>query len=276
MNVVRMPGTPPLLELIRVSRQYPGVLALDDVSFTLERGEVHVLFGENGAGKSTLISIISGANQPTSGSVLMDGEPVHFASVHDARCRGITTVFQELSLVPSMTVEENMCLGNEATHLGILDKKAIRRQVSDVLDQLDFALAPTALVSHLSRAEQQMVEIARAFMGQLSVLILDEPTASLTDREAERVFELAEAAKARGVGIIYITHRLREIERLADRITVLRDGRHIETIFADGLDEDALIERMTGRQMGAIYPTVKENQAARFWPSAPLRQHPGA
>ena len=251
-----MPGDPPLLELIGVSKQYPGVRALDSVNFTLERGEVHVLFGENGAGKSTLISIVAGAVQPTSGSLLIDGSPVSFASVHDARRKGVTTVFQEFSLVPSMTVEENLCLGNEATRFGFIDRTAIRRRVRDVLDHLDFPLSPNAFISDLSRAEQQMVEIARAFLGDLSVLILDEPTASLTDREAERLFELVDSAKERGVGIIYITHRLREIERIADRITVLRDGRYIDTVSAQGLDEDLLVKLMTGREIGAIFPEI--------------------
>ncbi|TBN53998.1 sugar ABC transporter ATP-binding protein [Hansschlegelia quercus] len=250
-------GEPPLLELLKVTKQYPGVTALDGVDFTVRSGEVHVLFGENGAGKSTLISIVAGAIRPTSGALLMNGERLDLGSVHEARSKGITTVFQEFSLVPSMTVEENLVLGAEPTRAGLLDRQAIRAETRALLKRLDFDLSPTALVGDLSRAEQQMVEIARAFRSRLSVLILDEPTASLTDREADRLFELVAQAKADGVGVVYITHRLREIERIADRITVLRDGHYIKTIAASEADEETLVRLMTGRAAGAIFPEIK-------------------
>ena len=247
----------PLLEFRGVSKQYPGVLALDNVDFTLRSGEVHALFGENGAGKSTLISLVAGAAQPSGGTIFMRGEAVRFASVHDARSKGVTTVFQEMSLVATMTVEENPFLGAEMTRGGFLDKGAIRRGAKAILEKLNFPLSPTARVGTLSRAEQQMVEIARAFRSDLSVLILDEPTASLTDHEAERLFELVVQAQARGVGVIYITHRLREIERIADRITVLRDGKHIATVNAKGMEGDELVRLMTGRVVGTIFPDVR-------------------
>ena len=255
----RLPGDPPLLELLRVSKQYPGVLALDAMNFNLLPGEVHVLFGENGAGKSTMISIISGAIRPTSGDMLMRGEPARFSSVHEARSRGVTTVFQEFSVVPSLTVEENLFLGSEFSRGGFLAKRRMREDAKRILARLGFDLNPRAIVSNLTRAEQQMVEIARAFRSELSVLILDEPTASLTDREADRLFALVDQVKAQGVGVIYITHRMREIERLADRITVLRDGKFITTVDAKDVSQDELVRLMTGRVVGDIFPAISSN-----------------
>lgn len=250
------PGEPPLLELLKVSKQYPGVLALDAMNFTLRRGEVHVLFGENGAGKSTLISVISGATRPTSGDMLMNGEPARFTTVHEARAQGVTTVFQEFSVVPSLSVEENLFLGSELSCGGFLAKRRMRQEAHAILQRLGFDLDPRATVARLTRAEQQMVEIARAFRSKLSVLILDEPTASLTDREANRLFELVDQVKAQGVGIIYITHRMHEIDRLADRITVLRDGKFIATVDARDVGQDELVGLMTGRVVGQVFPNI--------------------
>jgi ribose transport system ATP-binding protein len=249
-------GGLPLLRLEAISKQFPGVLALDRVDFDLRAGEVHVLFGENGAGKSTLISIVAGAHQPTHGRILFKGEPVTLHSVHQARGLGISAVFQEFSLVPQLTVEENLFLGAEMKAGLFLDKRVMHRRAAAMLDRLGFPLDPTARVAHLSRAEQQMVEIAKAFRSDLSVLILDEPTASLTERETERLFALIEQAKAQGVGIIYITHRLAEIKRIGDRITVLRDGKYIATLPAAEASETRLVELMTGRVITQIFPKV--------------------
>lgn len=246
-----------MLELIKVSKRYPGVLALDQVNFDLKAGEVHVLFGENGAGKSTLISIISGAIRPSEGTVLINGYPAELKSVHEARGFGITTVFQEFSLVQTMSVEENLFLGYETTTLGFLNKGKLRSASRDILAKLNFDLAPDRIVSTLSRAEQQMVEIARAFRADLAVLILDEPTASLTNRETDRLFELIAQVKAKGVGIVYITHRMQEIERIADRITILRDGRQVATVPAASVSGDDLVRLMTGRVVGHVFPTVR-------------------
>ncbi len=246
----------PLFDFVEVTKRYPGVTALDHVSFTLLPGEVHVLFGENGAGKSTLISLMAGAQTPSEGEMRFRGERVEFHSVHDARERGVSAVFQEFSLVPSMTVEENLFLGAEVTRHGLLDKAALRRKARALLDRLGFDLQPTAVVARLSRAEQQMVEIAKAFRADLSVLILDEPTASLTERETDRLFALVEQVKAQGVGIVYVTHRMREIRRIGDRVTVLRDGRLITTVDAKTTPEDELVRLMTGRVIGEIFPTV--------------------
>ena len=256
-------GDPPLLDLARISRQFPGVRALDEVDFDLRSGEVHVLFGENGAGKSTLIAIVAGALQPHGGQIRFRGESIHLSSVHHARSLGISAVFQEFSLVPQLTVEQNLFLGAEETSFGLLDKKALRARAADILERLGFPLHPAQRVAFLSRAEQQMVEIAKAFRSDPSVLILDEPTASLTERETERLFALIEQVKARGVGIIYITHRMNEIRRIGDRITVLRDGRRVATVDARIPEED-LVRLMTGRVIEQIFPDV------RFRPGEPM------
>ncbi len=244
----------PLLSVRALTKNYQSVRALDAVDFDLRAGEVHVLFGENGAGKSTLISILSGANRPTSGHIEMNGEEIALASVHDARRRGISAVFQEFSLIPQMTVEENLFLGAEHTRRIFLDKVSMRCEALRLLEELGFDLPPNQRVDRLTRAEQQMVEIAKAFRGELTVLILDEPTASLTDYETEKLFALIRELTARDVGIVYITHRMGEIRQIGDRITVLRDGRHVATLPVVDADDDTLVRLMTGREVGAIFP----------------------
>ena len=250
-----MSGEPaPLLSTRGITRDFPGVRALDGVNFDLLAGEVHVVFGENGAGKSTLISLLSGANRPTCGSVEMRGERIELHSVHDARKLGISAVFQEFSLVPQMTVEENLFLGEERRNGIFLDRAGMTRDADRLLADLGFDLPPRRPVARLTRAQQQMVEIAKAFRSDLSVLILDEPTASLTDPEAEQLFALIRRLTRMGVGIIYITHRMAEIRRIADRVTVLRDARHVATLKVTDADDDTLVRLMTGREAGAIFP----------------------
>ncbi|MCT8971324.1 sugar ABC transporter ATP-binding protein [Microbaculum marinisediminis] len=250
-------GAAPLLETRGISKQYPGVLALDRVDFDLKPGEVHILFGENGAGKSTLISILAGVQRPTQGEVRFRGEKIEHESVHQARELGISAVFQEFSLVPQMTVEENLFLGAEITRGGVLDKVALHRRAQEIIDRLGFPLRPGDRVQHLTRAEQQMVEIAKAFRSDLSVLILDEPTASLTDRETEQLFALIDQIKAEGVGVVYITHRMQEIRRIGDRITVLRDGRYVATLDAKTAGDEELVRLMTGRVISELFPSIR-------------------
>ena len=250
-------GTPPILKLVGISKEFPGVLALDAVDFDLRPGEVHILFGENGAGKSTLISLVAGAGRPTAGEIHFRGEAVRLDSVHHARSLGISAVFQEFSLIPQMTVEENIFLGSEETRRGILQKKDLRKSAAEILRNLGFPMTPNQKVGALTRAEQQMVEIAKAFRSALSILILDEPTASLTERETEQLFKLIAQLKADGVGVIYITHRMNEIQRIGDRITVLRDGQHIATIDAKTASEGELIHLMTGRVISEIFPSIR-------------------
>jgi ribose transport system ATP-binding protein len=254
---VRFSEHPSLLRVEKLSKHFPGVNALDRVDFDLKVGEVHVLFGENGAGKSTLIQILAGAHRPTGGSILFRGKPVSLQSVQHARSLGISAVFQEFSLVPTLTVEQNLFLGGEPTRGGFLDKRATRHRAKEILDLLGFPLNPRRLVQDLSRAEQQMLEIAKAFRTDLSALILDEPTASLTDREADRLFVMINRAKQRGVGIIYITHRMNEIRRVGDRITVLRDGHHVSTLAVTEASDERLLRLMTGRVISQIFPRIE-------------------
>ncbi len=246
-----------LLEMSGISKRFPGVVALDGVDFDLRRGEVHALFGENGAGKSTLINIVAGTFPPDAGEMRYRGEPISGLTPHRARVIGISPVFQEFSLVPDLTVEENLFLGREKSLFGVLDRRAMREQANTIVGELGFDLQPNRKVSQLSRAHQQMVEIAKALVARVRLLILDEPTASLTDSEAARLFALMRWLKADGVGIIYVSHRMGEIRRLADRITVLRDGRKVATVRAGDVDDRALIELMTGRKVDALFPTIR-------------------
>ncbi len=257
-------GVPALLRLEEISKHFPGVVALDGVDFDLRPGEVHVLFGENGAGKSTLISVVAGVYRPTSGRIEFRGQTIDLPSVYQARQLGISAVFQEFSLVPQLTVEENLFLGAELTDNLFLNKRAMHAKAREILDRLGFPLKPGVRVGYLSRAEQQMVEIAKAFRSEPSVLILDEPTASLTERETQRLFTLIEQAKRQGVGVIYITHRMNEIKRIGDRITVLRDGRYVATLKVAEASEMRLVELMTGRVIAQIFPKIQYRPGANI------------
>lgn len=247
-----------LLSVEGLCKEFPGVRALDRVDFSLWAGEVHALFGENGAGKSTLISILAGAQSPDGGSIRMQGRVCRFSSVADARKQGISAVFQEFSLAPHLTVEQNLCLGEESHHqrFGLLQTAAMSLHARALLARLDFNIDPRRVVASLSRAEQQMVEIAKALRAKLSVLILDEPTASLTEKESAQLFSTVRSLTGQGVGVIYITHRIHEIKRLANRVTVLRDGKHIGVVEAADTSEAALIEMMAGRAVEKIYPSI--------------------
>ncbi len=257
-------GPAPLLAVAGLSKHFPGVVALDAVDFDLRPGEVHVVFGENGAGKSTLIQTLAGVHRPTAGTIRCRGRAVEIDSVHHARQLGISAVFQEFSLVPQLTVEENLFLGAEIVAWGLLDKRALRRRAQEILDRLGFPLLPQQRVQYLSRAEQQMVEIAKAFRAEPAVLILDEPTASLAEREAERLFALIEQEKRNGVGIVYISHRMDENRRIGDRVTVLRDGRRVATLAMDEADDERLLQLMTGRVITQIFPQIAFAPARRL------------
>ena len=245
-----------LLELSGVSKYFPGVVALDGVDFDLRFDEVHVLFGENGAGKSTLINIIAGTYPPDAGDFKFQGEVVTHLTPHTARMIGMRPVFQEFSLVPELTVEQNLFLGRELTRGGFLRRPAMRAKAMEIIRDLAFDLDPDRKVRDLSRAHQQMVEITKAFLADVRLLILDEPTASLTEAEAAKLFDLIAKLKASGVGIIYVSHRMREIKRIADRITVLRDGHKITTVRAGDVSENELVELMTGRKIGVLFPRI--------------------
>ncbi len=245
-----------ILRMTGVSKSFVGTLALDDVSFDLLRGECHVLFGENGAGKSTLIQILAGVHKPTKGKVFHDGAPIEIQSVHHSRSLGISAVFQEFSIAPSLTVAENLFLGSEPRWGIWLDKRKARADARRILDGFGFKLDLDRVAGDLSRAEKQILEIARAFRTRPSVLILDEPTASLTEAESTRLFSLIDRLKSQQVGIIYITHRMQEIWRVGDRVTVLRDGRLISTLPVAGTTVDRLISLMTGKPKTELFPHV--------------------
>ena len=247
----------PLIATKALSKQYPGILALNAVDFDLHAGEVHVLFGENGAGKSTLISMLAGANFPTQGAVVFNGQEVKFDNVADAQKKGIYTVFQEFSLIPTLTVAQNIFLGWEPMKGPFIDHRTMRKRAHDMLLELGFDINPNQITSRLSRAQQQMVEITKAFHGDVKVLILDEPTASLTGKEVDHLFEFVDELKAKGVGIIYISHRIQEFSRIANRVTVLRDGGKIGTVDMSEANEDALVEMMSGRAIDEIYPKIE-------------------
>ena len=255
-------GEAPLLVMEGITKRFPGVVALRDVSFDLHAGEVHVVFGENGAGKSTLINVIAGTYPADEGTMAFDGEEIRHLSPSDARRRGINAVFQDFSLVPQLSVEENLYLGREPGQLGLIDRNARAAGAQAALDVVKPFFSIKTRVDRLSRSAQQLVEIAKALMGDQKVLILDEPTTSLTEQETELLFALIDDLKAEGLAIVYITHRMREIPRVGDRITVLRDGHKVATLGVGEADENRLIQLMTGRTLESLYPSAAHTPGA--------------
>lgn len=242
------------LDFNGISKRYPGVQALSDVSFSVRKGAVHGLMGENGAGKSTLIRILSGDQAADSGSIDIDGEPQRYSSVRDAFDAGVVVIHQELQLVPELTVAENLWLGRFPSKGGIIDRKALMRVVRAKLDELGIDVDPAAKVASLSLGSRQMVEIAKAVMLDARVIALDEPTSSLSSRESEILFALIEGLKARGTVILYVSHRLDEIFRICDSLTVLRDGKvaaHHPNVAETTRAE--IISEMVGREISNIW-----------------------
>jgi rhamnose transport system ATP-binding protein len=246
----------PVLELQDISKSFPGVHALKGVRFDIGAGEVHALLGENGAGKSTLIKIVSGVHEPDSGSIRIDGRDVSFASPLEAQRAGIATIYQELLLFPELTVAENIFLGHAPrTRFGGVDWGAMRRQARELLDSLDIRdLDVGKVVGTLSVGNRQRVEIAKALSQQARILIMDEPTAALSEHDAERLFDIVRLLRQRNVGIIYISHRLEEVFRLADRVTVFRDGEYVATKTVADTNRDDLIQMMVGRRIDQLFP----------------------
>ncbi|MEU7042776.1 sugar ABC transporter ATP-binding protein [Streptomyces varsoviensis] len=236
-----------------VRKTFPGVVALDGVDFDLCAGEVHALLGENGAGKSTLVKLVSGAHRPDAGRVLVGGEPARIHSAQDAERHGIATIYQEFNLVPDLSVAENIFLGRQPRRLGLVDRKAMERAAAGLLDRVGVDVSPRTRVRELGIARLQMVEIAKALSLDARVLIMDEPTAVLTADEVDRLFGLVRTLRESGVGIVFITHHLEEIAALADRVTVLRDGRSVARVPAD-TPADELVRLMVGRSIEAQYP----------------------
>jgi rhamnose transport system ATP-binding protein len=246
---------PALLEARGIEKRYGGVRALKHVSFDLRPGEVHAIVGENGAGKSTLIRVLTGAVRPDAGTVTLDGATLAHNSPHRSRQLGIAAIYQQPALFPHLTVAENIALVNETGGLlRRIDWSARRSNAKQLLEAIGADIHPERLAGTLTMPEQQIVEIAKALGGNVRVLILDEPTASLTERETEKLFGIIRQLRERGAGIVYISHRLEELGRIADRITVLRDGETIETRPAAGTDVRTLIRLMAGREFSAVFP----------------------
>jgi rhamnose transport system ATP-binding protein len=250
-----------LLELENISKEFPGVRALEDVRFAVEAGEVHALLGENGAGKSTLIKVISGVYRPDAGTIRLDGNVVHINSPHESQSMGIATIYQELSLYPELTVAENIFMGHAPRRreglISVLDWRTMYQRARELLASLDIHdMDVRRKVGTLNVGNRQRVEIAKALSINARILIMDEPTAALTESDVERLFELVRLLKQRGVGIIYISHRLQEVFQLADRVTVLRDGRYVDTRQVAETTEDDLIRMMVGRTISDLFPKL--------------------
>lgn len=244
-----------MIALDGVTKTFPGVKSLDAVNFEAKAGEIHALLGENGAGKSTLIKTIAGAYTPDGGEIVFDGVARRWASPKQAKDAGIHVIYQELILFPELTVAENIFLGDAPkTRFGLIDYAAMHRRAGEALDRLGHHLDTRALVKELSVADQQMVEIAKALVGDAKLLVLDEPTAVISGREAELLFDRARRLRADGVCVIYISHRLEEIFAIADRVTVLKDGKLVGVRSVADLDRDALVAMMVGRELQDIFP----------------------
>jgi ABC-type sugar transport system ATPase subunit len=246
---------PAIFRLQNVTKHFGGVTAVEDVDFDLRPGEVHALVGENGAGKSTLMKIVDGLYAPDEGRLEVNGLPVEFSSPRDAEEAGIAMIPQELDLFPELSVAENLFVGRKRprTRWGGLDRNAMRAEARRRLGALGVDLDVTALVKRLSAANQQIVAIARALVGDARAVVMDEPTSSLTDREARQLFRIIEDLTSGNVGVVYISHRLEEIFEIADRTTVLRDGRHIKTARAFELDSEELVRLMVGRPLNELF-----------------------
>lgn len=245
----------PLIELKHICKEFPGVRALDDVDFTLRAGEVHILLGENGAGKSTLIKILSGLYHPTSGEIYIDGKQQHFLGPKSAEKAGIATIYQELNLCENLDVAENIFIGRLPNRFGSVDKKKLHEMARSALDELNLDYDTHTIVANMGVAQKQMVEITKAVSRDTKILIMDEPTAVLTEREIGDLFKVIRLLKSKGVGIIYISHRLQELHEIGDRVTVLRDGKYIQTVDMGQTTEDDLVTMMVGREIKDKFPS---------------------
>ena len=254
----------PLLEAVDIHKSFGSVAALVGVSLALKAGSVHAVLGENGAGKSTLMKTIAGVHAPTSGTLLFKGEAVAWRDAEAANEAGVSTIFQEFILLPNLSVAENLFLGREPrTRLGLVDRRTMIAESRLALERLGLALDPERLAGTLGVAEQQMVEIAKGVMRDADIFVFDEPTAALGDREAERLFALIRELQANGKGILYVSHRLPEIFALCDTVTVLKDGRYVDTFATEGATSDALVAAMVGRKLEQLYPPRSAHAADR-------------
>jgi ribose transport system ATP-binding protein len=247
------------LEMRGISKHFPGVQALDNVDFEVERGEIHALVGENGAGKSTLMKVLMGVYSRDSGRILLDGKEVRISSPKEAENLGISMIFQEFNLLPHLTVGENIFLTRlpRKSFLRTVDWKKLWDNASEILSKLEISLDPKSLIKDLSVAEMQMVEIAKALSVNARILIMDEPTSALTQEEIKKLFAQMRKLKDQGVAIVFISHRLEEIKEISDRITVLRDGRKIATVAVGEVTEEEIAEMMVGREVKTLFPKME-------------------
>ena len=243
----------PLLRMSLIRKRFPGVQALDDAGLEMLPGEIHALLGENGAGKSTLIKILSGAQQPDSGTIELGGQTVVMVSPHDAQRRGIATIYQEFTLAPNMTIAENVFIGREPGVGFFVDWRKMASETRAITKRLGLELQPMAIVRGLSVAEQQMVEIARALSMKSRLIVMDEPTSALSSTEVVKLFRIARELKAHGLSIIFVTHRLEEVMQICDRYTVLRDGRLVGSGAIADITIDGIIRLMVGREVKALF-----------------------
>jgi len=248
--------TAPLLEVRKLIKSFPGVRALKSVNLTLGKGEVLAVIGENGAGKSTLMKILAGVQRPDSGEIALDGSPIEFRNVHGALRAGIALIHQELNLADNLDVAANIFLGREPLKIGLIDTARMRREARKFLEAVGLVVDPATLVSTLTLGHQQLVEIAKALSVNARVLIMDEPTSSLSSHEAENLFKVIRDLKSRGVSLVYVSHRLGEVRALADRVTVLRDGENAGDLERDEIDHSRMVKLMVGRDLSQFYPHV--------------------
>jgi inositol transport system ATP-binding protein len=244
---------PALLRMGGITKRFPGVLALDGVDFQVAPGEVHAFLGENGAGKSTLLKILSGAHAPDSGTIEFNGEPVSFLSPHDAQRKGIVTIYQEFTLAPNLTIAENVFVGREPGPGIFVNWRALAAATSEITRRIGLDKGPMSLVSDLSVAEQQLVEIARALSMRSRLIVMDEPTSALSRAEVDKLFGIVRSLKAEGITTIFVTHRLEEVFEICDRFTVLRDGRFAGAGKVSDVSIDDIIRLMVGREVSALY-----------------------
>ncbi len=245
-----------ILKMTGITKRFPGTLALDNVDFICEKGKVHVLLGENGAGKSTLVKIISGVYTRDAGTIWYDGKEVNFTDVRQAMAAGIGMIHQELSLLPERTIAQNIYLGHEPMKKGlkgVVDYKKMIQDSKELLDRLGVELDPNIPIHKISIAQKQMVEVVKALSQDVKLVIMDEPTSSLTSREIQKLFNIVEKLKEDGIAIIYISHRMDEIKRIGDSVTVMRDGQYIDTLDAATVDLNVLISMMVGRKIEKMY-----------------------
>lgn len=243
-----------MLKIHNLHKEYPGVVAVNNVNFDIYKGEVHILIGENGAGKSTLVKMLAGMEPFHSGTLELAGEDYHPSSVVDAQKKGVVMIHQELSMMENRTVEQNIYIGREPVKGLLIDKKKMRKDCKALLQSLDIDIEPTTMVRELSIAQQQMVEVAKALSFKSKVLIMDEPTSSLTSKEIDTLFRLINKLRSEGVSIIYISHRMQELLEIGDRVTVMRDGAYIGTRNIKDIDMQELIVMMVGRKIENAYP----------------------